>query len=230
MAHGFGACFSPILSAWERNLHDPAPLVIDVGCGSGIWGSIIKGFWPNAGVHGIEGLRSRNDPMPGCKTGPLDGAYDLVYYDQIQARFPTLATERNEPPTYDVGLCLDVIEHLPTEDGHNLLELMPRVALHWFVCTPAVLFCADAEGYDRHVSLWTEEDFLFRGFKLFKPRAITLGGVTGGREWEDFGWPMILAYRGPWDLANVSDYRITSYAQASHSAAHNAGGPHDEAV
>ena len=186
-------------------------MVVDGGGGSGIWGSIIKGFWPQAGVHGIEAMRSRNDPMPGCKAGPLDGAYELIYYDPIQARFPLLCTERDEPTTYDVGLCLDVIEHLPTEDGHRLLDLMPRVAQHWFVCTPGILFNAEADGYDQHLSLWAEEDFLFRGFKLFKPLIM---------EWADFGWPMILGYMGPWTLDNVSDYRIVRYEQAAHAEAH----------
>jgi hypothetical protein len=75
-----------------------------------------------------------------------------------------------------------------------LLELIPSIASHWFFATPSVLFDAGAAGCGRHRSLWSEEDFRGRGFRLVHPR---------GTDWPDLGFVMILAYLGGWDLATV---------------------------
>ncbi len=130
-------------------------------------------------------------PGPGPSAGGRGG----------QSHFCGLLSQKSgqSPAPYILGLCLDVIEHLSRSDGEMLLDLAPAMACHWFVATPSHLFDAEAEGYARHQSLWTEEDFRGRGFHLIHPR---------GANWQALGFGTILAYRGEWDLAAVPAVEI----------------------
>jgi hypothetical protein len=113
---------------------------------------------------------------------PLWDLYDLIRIAPLQE---FLARERER---FDFIVLNDVIEHLEQSEGNWALDrcqalLTPRGRL--MVGTPAVFVPQPAVGgneFERHRSLWTEFDFLSRGWRIVKP------GVP-----DAFGHQMILA-------------------------------------
>ena len=203
--YGCSASISPILAILERFLPRDAA-VIDLGCGKGVWGHLLKTYFPGVSVVGVEADPEAPIPFPGCASPPWECSYCHVDREELVPwlrRWPVIGTAGPGPaPTaapYTLGLCLDVIEHLGRSDGEMLLDLAPAIAGHWLLATPSHLFDADARGYARHQSLWTEEDFGGRGFHLIHPR---------GAAWQALGFGTILAYRGDWDLAAVPAVEI----------------------
>lgn len=82
-----------------------------------------------------------------------------------------------EPGGFDCVVALDVIEHLPMDEGHELLTAMERIATkrvivytpNGFVPQPP----APGNPHQKHLSGWTVEDFEKRGY--------TVIGVNGWR-------------------------------------------------
>jgi len=95
--------------------------LIDVGCGEGAWLSIFR----HSGVERVVGV-------------------DGVYVNQDRLLIPSdcfLAADLSEPSkiniqkTYDLAVCLEVAEHLPSECAMPLVRFLTRLA-------PVILFSA----------------------------------------------------------------------------------------
>jgi hypothetical protein len=204
--YGCSASISPILAVFEQFLPRDAA-VIDLGCGKGVWGHLLKTYFPGISVAGVEADPEAPSQFPGCIGKPWECSYTHVDREDLVPwlrRWPIPgATPPGPSPVatpYTVGLCLDVIEHLSRSDGEMLLDLTPAIAGHWLLATPSRLFDEGAPGYARHQSLWSKEDLRSRGFQPVHPR---------GADWPALGFAIILAYRGGWNLDLVPAIEIS---------------------
>lgn len=174
---GCSACISPVLAILEQHL-DRDGSAIDVGCGSGMWGHILRTYFRPLKVDGV-------DPVPEW-TSPFYRQVDSQTVEEWLQMWPVIGTAQPQPyqPPYTLGLCLDVIEHLDRPTGETLLDRMAQIASNWFVSTPQILFDTNAPGYAQHKTLWTVQDFTSRGFRMIP--------IVDPR------FSMLLAYRGVW--------------------------------
>ena len=82
-----------------------------------------------------------------------------------------------QPGSFDCVVALDVIEHLPREDGERLIEAMEAVAAkRVLIFTPNGFVPQSPEPgnpFQEHLSGWSPEDFLARGYQVV--------GVSGWR-------------------------------------------------
>lgn len=126
--------------------------VLDVGCGLGTW----LAAFIEAGVTDVLGM-------------------DGDHVDRARLRIPDerfRSVDLRCPPdpgrTFDLALCLEVVEHLPARASGRVVDLLTRAA-------PAVLFSAamPGQGGKRHVNeRWPEHwERLFaeRGFARLDP-------------------------------------------------------------
>ena len=170
MAHSF--FYMPISSfsivslvACELNYKMPST-VLDVGCGSGFYGAVVKNFvdmgWKDkCQMVGVEPFEAYKNPM-----------WDL--YRQVYTRTIQAHLSLTKDWLYDCILFLDVIEHFRRLEGLALLEqltekLMPGGVL--LASTPGdfqeqgAVYNNDME---RHLSFFEDEDFTSRGFILLR--------------------------------------------------------------
>ena len=121
-------------------------VVVDLGCGSGDLGRILR---PHAryliGVDISEEL--------------LNKAAQTGYYDEL-----VLSDIRNYylPSETDLVVLIEVIEHMPHEDGEKLLQSLYRVP-NIILSTPARFYPALPKM--PHISLWSETQLQEYGFK-----------------------------------------------------------------
>lgn len=145
--------------------------VLDLGIGMGFYGSCVR-QWLDSGVkpyqavlHGVEGFRQYNNPVWKL--------YDNVYVTDIRAFLKeSLLADRID--RYDAVIFSDVIEHFSKDEGVAVVEgikkiLNPKGVL--LVGTPAVFVEQGAvydNDFERHRSLWTEEEFKAMGFEILR--------------------------------------------------------------
>ena len=126
-------------------IDNPAMRVLDVGCGWGRYGAIIRDSWANSFIVGVDGVDRRR----------WHTAYDNFRRGTLPFRSPHL-------PEFDLVLLLDVIEHLPKEDGPLALEWC-RAHGETIVSTPNGFMLQDGNELDSHKSGWTREDLFDLG-------------------------------------------------------------------
>lgn len=133
----------------------PAKTVVDVGCGEGHWG--------------------RAFADQGCEVLGIDG--DYVQAPVIAFR-PADLTEPipDDVGTFDLAVCLEVAEHLPTARADGLIEDLCRLA-------PVVLFSAAIPGQggvghlnERWPAYWV---------KLFEAQGFECSGALRWQIWDD---------------------------------------------
>lgn len=145
----------PILIEWFR-----PQSVVDVGCGAGLW---LAAFRKN----GVEDVLGVDGPWVGAEAREIPDesflAHDLTQPLRLDRRF-------------DLALCLEVAEHLPTDAAGALIESLTRLA-------PIVVFSAaiPGQGGEGHCneqwpSFWTDRFAAFGFQPLIDPR---------GRIWTD---------------------------------------------
>jgi len=123
--------------------------ILDVGAGAGKWGVLCREYlryWKNRDVEvdGIEPHEAYRCPAHDC--------YRVMSTLDVR---DVLGIVKN----YDLVLMIDVIEHLPRDDGERLLG---AVTGHYIVTTPNYWSgqgVAFGNEYERHVSRWTLGDF-----------------------------------------------------------------------
>ena len=102
--------------------------------------------------------------------------YDNPMWDLYDAIFNVPIEEYNPEKKFDCILCTDVIEHFTKEEGRNQIDrwkgwLNPKGGL--FISTPSVWIEQGAAGgnkYETHRSLWTEYDFIHKGFTIYRDK------------------------------------------------------------
>ncbi len=130
--------------------------ILDVGCGK----SSPARFAPDAHLIGLDAY------APDIALAKQAGTHDeFVKADAlcIDALFA--------PRSFDACTALDVIEHFAKEDGTRLLDAMERVARKRVVVFTPNGFLpqprADDADLQEHISGWTVDDFLQRGYRVY---------------------------------------------------------------
>jgi len=155
------------LIACELNYHKPAT-VLDLGCGSGFYGVVIRQWGLDMGVGDMKCRIEGVEPFQDYKN-PNWQHYNAVWRRTIQDHLVfAKGTE------YDCILFLDVIEHFKRLEGLSILEqlmekLLPGGVL--IVSTPGQFEEQGAEygnELEKHLSFYEPEDFSSRGFVVLK--------------------------------------------------------------
>jgi len=176
--------------------------VIDVGCGMGGWGVVIREyleFWYgrlerndwHVRVEGVEIFeRYRN---------PLWELYDRVHVGDALAFLQS-------GQRFDIGLCCDVIEHFRKDDGRRLLDAMLDSCDTVLLTTP-ISFWDDVgvvqqqNAHQRHLSLWGEKDFAGTTGKLVElgstfaavvSKSPTVHGPRMQKRYDDVGLGLLM--------------------------------------
>lgn len=132
--------------------------IADLGCGKGINGFLIRlsRYLQNAKIIGVE---INSDYIEFCNRHKL--------YDEIVKKpLPNLSFKRK---SVELVLCTEVIEHLSKKDGLKLLDEIDRVCMgRAIITTPNIFFeTMPGDPDDKHLSLWTINDFRSRGYKVY---------------------------------------------------------------
>ena len=107
------------------------------------------------------------------------------YLNHIKDRFPTVKismeeTDRFMDKSYDVVLCLDVLEHLDYQLALKILDECKRIARRKVIIyTPSIhkdnsnaekdAWCLGECEYQKHISVIKMEDFISRGYRVKDP-------------------------------------------------------------
>ncbi len=138
--------------------------VLDVGCGNA---SPLR-FVPRLHLTGLDGY------APSLEQARKAGTHDEYVLGDVR-RIGELFAGKH----FDATVGLDVIEHLPKEDGWRMLESMEKVATKRVVIfTPNGFVPQKSREGDlqEHLSGWTAEDLRPRGY-----RVLGMGGPKGLR-------------------------------------------------
>lgn len=147
--HPFISYFTPIVLKGT---------IVDLGCGKGINGFLIRlsRYLQNARIVGVE---INSEYVDFCNA-------HNIYDEIIQKPLPHLTFKTK---SVDLILCTEVIEHLNRKDGIKLLDEIDRICKgRTIITTPNIFFeTMPGDPDDRHLSLWTIEDFRSRGYKVY---------------------------------------------------------------
>jgi SAM-dependent methyltransferase len=156
--------------------------VLDVGCGYGKYGVLVREYTQAKRVDAIDVRAPRYD------------VYDHVYLGDL-ANLPTLLPA--DTPRYDLALFLDVIEHFEKPQAWTVLEQLCARARRVIVTTPWGFRPQEIPGmpFETHRSGWYPWDFGSRlrvhQWKMFPghyskslrlPRLWQLLAVVGARD------------------------------------------------
>jgi SAM-dependent methyltransferase len=157
----------PFLDAVVHFLPGDVGRVVDIGCGRGIGGALGRVYRNPQTLVGVDAFRPYLESLR-----QLHVYSDLVRLDL--SRTPRLPFR---PQSFDVGLALEVIEHLPMAEGKALLADLKETCARVIVSTPNEFFDQDeydANPFQRHLSFWHVRDFESLGFDVYG-----VGGVRG---------------------------------------------------
>ena len=138
--------------------------VLDVGCG------------PNSPLQhfGIEQLAGFDGWAPSLETARKNRTHQEFILGDIRQ-----LASRVAPGQFDACIALDVIEHLPKDDGLGFLDALERSASRRVVLTTPNGFLpqghTDADDLQTHRSGWDPADFTKRGYRvtgLLGPRCL----------------------------------------------------------
>ena len=151
-----------ILHLWPR-------AGLDVGCGWGKWGALLREYLDGWGPGADGSRRTRIDAVEiwAPYIGPLHAAvYDEVFFpvdavDFLEAT-PADRGMRSAPSAYDLILCIDMIEHLDEANGRRFVAAALRRGKTLLISTPMNPSPQEAvfgNEHERHVSRWKPSDF-----------------------------------------------------------------------
>jgi len=131
--------------------------VLDVGCGRGIYGYLIRATRPLAKGR-LIGLDTNPDYLSFCSRFKV---YDKLIKSDVR-HLPF------KDKSIDILLCTEVIEHLPKKEGKKFLNEINRVCRgRAIITTPNVFFkTVDAKFEDAHHSVWSADEFRQYGYKV----------------------------------------------------------------
>lgn len=146
-------------------------IAVDLGCGSGESAPIIRDH-----VDYLIGVDISEEFLDTCN---LNGFYDELVNSDIR----TYSWPRN----VDVIFFIEVLEHIPHEDGERLIRQFHSVP-NIILTTPATFF-PNGGHTGPHLSLWTEEELKRWNFEtrivsgLFRPPIIFATRYNFGLGW-----------------------------------------------
>ena len=190
MPHGCMGVVPPTAGILANNMRfEGETPIVDLGCGYGFMGCMVKTLWPLKKLIGVEAQERYRNPMW--------GVYHEVRIADIREAVPRML-ERGEH--FDYGFFFEILEHLTHEDGEELLPLLPQLADRWLMSTPDVYFGARWHEWDKHQCVWKAEELEALGWQLIHPRGV--------ESWSELGWPMHFGLLGEWDLSSARCYEV----------------------
>jgi ubiquinone/menaquinone biosynthesis C-methylase UbiE len=165
--------------------------VLDVGCGRGVWGYLIREACDSICIVGIDTYKPH---LNFCKR-------HRVYDDVILADVRSLPIKND---SFDVALCCEVIEHLTKNEGLKLLNEIERIGKKIIITTP--------NGYrptgkiavelETHRSGWNPSYFKTRGYRVKGVGFRNLKDAEASSFWWVWGFLFYfftpIAYVFPW--------------------------------
>ncbi len=140
-----------------RHVPNWATDFLDVGCGMGLMGAIVKICRPAQKIIGIEYWEPYLQFCEGL------GVYTrLIKHDLRRLPLPLKEDEK-----FDVALVVEVLEHLPKKNGLDLLKELEKLATVIVVSTPRIFYHQaryNGNELQDHVSLWRISDFKHLGY------------------------------------------------------------------
>lgn len=132
--------------------------VLDVGCGYGQWGMLLRQHldcpWD---IHeGIPRWRRRIDGVEAWE--PYRNSLWDFAYDEIKVKEATSLLSELDANAYELTLCIEVLEHMTVQAGRGLLSNLKRVSEHVLVTTPDRPLLQDDIGgnpYETHHAWWS---------------------------------------------------------------------------
>ncbi|HUD45073.1 MAG TPA: class I SAM-dependent methyltransferase [Patescibacteria group bacterium] len=159
--------YHPFISALLPDLENKT--VIDIGCGRGIWGFLIKILRSLEGSNFI-GVDLNDYSINFVKAHNI---YTKVIRSDITKKLPF------KDKSVDFIICSEVIEHFGKRKGMALLKEFDRIAkpgARIIVTTPNVWLNMPYKNVlDRHYSLWSVKDFKDSGYSV---RGIGVGSMS----------------------------------------------------
>lgn len=132
--------------------------ILDLGCGKGILGYLLRATRDSSDTT-LIGVEGNQDTINFIK--------DFNVYNQVFKRIlPDINLGKEK---FDYILCNEVIEHLTKKSGNELLDKIDKICTgQAIITTPNILFQPAGENkLDRHISLWSADDFKKRGYKVY---------------------------------------------------------------
>lgn len=149
--------------------------ILDIGVGGGRWGLLMRDCFEWHGeryfkkdwvctVNGIEAWAEYHNPV-------WDYAYNHVRTQPLQDSMEWI--ENDQP--YDLIIFMDVIEHLPKEEGVAILKrLVARCRKQLYICFPwdkkkkpplrdRAIY---GNPFEKHVALWNVQEDLVPNYKV----------------------------------------------------------------
>lgn len=157
--------FTALNTVW-RLLDKNCETMLDVGCGEGKPMRFINrnGLFKTVGIDIFKPHLRRAELL-------------RVYADVVLAHSAYLPFESK---SFDVVLCLEVLEHLEKEKGEKLLYELERVARRQIILSsPAKEYVqneCDENPYQKHEHYWTPEEMKSKGFIV---KGLGLAGSFG---------------------------------------------------
>jgi len=141
--------------------------LVDLGCGRGIIGALCRIYRAPERMVGVDGFAPY-----------LDFCGAMGFYDEL------LSLDLRQMPLpfpsahFQVATCIEVIEHLPKDQGLILLSELERIASCVIVTTPGIWF--EQDDYDgnplqKHLALWTVGEFTKRDYRVYGVGAFKVG-------------------------------------------------------
>jgi hypothetical protein len=144
--------------------------IVDVGCGAGAWLSVAA----ETGVSDLTGI----DLPSSSDSAQHFGGMRFVYAD-LRTGVPDTGR------TYDMGMSIEVAEHVPPNAGDRLVAALCRLA-------PVILFSAAFPAQSPSATGHVNEQFPSYWAKRFAAHGFEPREITRPRFWDDVEAPSVL--------------------------------------
>ncbi|MFC2072264.1 class I SAM-dependent methyltransferase [Chloroflexota bacterium] len=160
--------FTSLNTAW-RHIDNKGKSILDIGCGKGEPMRFINRHKQFYSV-GLDAWEPRL----------IGGKEQRIHDDYILCNIRNLPIKKE---TFDIVLCLEVLEHLEREAGLELIRIMEGIARRQvIISTPLGQYeqgIMDGNPYENHVYIWTPNELKQLGYKVKTFGLRRIGGKGG---------------------------------------------------